>query len=542
MRTKSTLSSRPLSRKLNHESLENRLLLTGNDCEPTFARTGTTLVVVTSAEDDVVELTLGENQHTLEVAGFTYEFDAATTNEIRIGGGGGNDQIVVTGSAADDFGTTLGRNATLTSNAYSVLTFGFQSTTLDGGLGENYAQLFGSNANDSLQGLPESTELTTPDAIMTATRFARVDAFGRGGVDLAQVYGTQQADHFTATEEFTILRGQGITKYTKDFERVDAFGRGGNDRADLLDSPGNDTIVATPDTTFLDNGGRISYTRDFEEVVASSVNGGFDRAIHFELANTDAVNVSPNSVDVTRAATGYTTSTLNYDQVITQDLDGDVIDDQLADLATMLGALEPFLPEATINEIAGRINLNRVVRNGTAAGEEIVGNGAGEEINTFAGNDVIYALNGNDFVRSGAGNDATDSSNGNDIVFGGGGHDELKGGNGNDVLFGGAGNDIVDGEGGNDYIAGGAGSDLFRVVPNDGLIVITDFELNRDTIELINMAPEDITTGTQWGSLTLTHPAGMNVVLLGISPMLSLDDLPLSFVTTATQTLFDPNQ
>ncbi|OIN14466.1 hypothetical protein BFS86_11775 [Shewanella algae] len=74
---------------------------------------------------------------------------------------------------------------------------------------------------------------------------------------------------------------------------------------------------------------------------------------------------------------------------------------------------------------------------------------------------------------------------GSDILFGQGGNDELYGDNGNDMLFGGNGNDLLVGGNGDDWLTGGQGVDTFSwKVGETGTDHITDFELNKDKLDL----------------------------------------------------------
>lgn len=532
---------RTLRRRLRHESLETRLLLTsaGDACPPSISQQGDLVVAVGSADNDTVELELGLQQHRLDFSGFEYTFDASVVREIRIGGGAGTNTIRIVGSGLEDNGSAIGATGRLTSASYTALSFSFQSTTLDGGGGNDYAQVYGSDAADNLQGLPDSTVLVTPDNTLTATSFDRVDAYGRGGYDYAQVYGTDQSDHFGATDEYTLLTGPGISKYTKGFERVDAFGRGGNDRAQLLDSSRNDSVVVGDDFAYLNNGIRLSYTRGFENVEVSSVSGGVDTALFLAVSGADQVSAAPNTVALAQST--FTIQLDNMDVVSEQDGNGTVVNDQWAEFSTMLAALAPFVSNATLDAIADRMNQTRSAINGTNNAEELLGQNSDNQIRALDGNDVVFALAGEDALFGGGGNDSLEGMDDDDIAFGGTGNDELKGGNGNDVLLGGVGNDIIDGEFGTDYVSSGSGNDLFRFVSGDGTIFITDFDRNRDRIELINIDPNDISTGSQSGSLTINHPDGLNIVLIGISPALGVNDLSVTYPTTATQTLFDPN-
>jgi|GEM_PF-5366385 len=568
------------------ESLEHRLLLTGNDCAPVITQQGSTVIVVGRAGDDVVELQLGQSQHVLNFSGNLYTFDANQVDEIRIGGGFGNNSITITGSDLDDRGSAIGLTGSLTSSAYTALSFSFQETTLVGGSGNDYAEIYGSDEADSLQALPESSTIVTPTVTLTSQDFERIDAYGRGGNDVGQLYGTQGPDQMYALDAYVALFGGGIARVNRGFERMDGFGRGGNDLARFFDSTTNDTFVSRSDIAYLRTPSRVSYAKDFENVEAISVNGGTDRAQLFADA-TSVETVTVTNDEVTISGAGYARTAQDFaihsavsngtnDEVEILELgrgegvrtDGnttEIIGPQNTDrfvgfaeivapneFEQLVESLEPYLPQAMINEVAARLAVQPAnVVEGTNSGDVFVGTGLDEEFMGLGGNDEIYSGDGDDRVRGGGGNDRIDTNDGDDVGVGGGGNDELKGGRNDDILLGGLGDDIVDGEEGNDIVMGGAGSDLFRFISLDETVIVTDYTLSQDRIELINIEDDDddddddnddaVTLGSQYGSMTINHPDGMNIVLLGISPTLTLDDLNVSFVDGDDQTLFDPD-
>lgn len=82
---------------------------------------------------------------------------------------------------------------------------------------------------------------------------------------------------------------------------------------------------------------------------------------------------------------------------------------------------------------------------------------AGEPDPADAGNDIIYASNGDDLIWAGAGIDVVYGENGADMIAGGAGNDILLAGSGDDKVWGGDGNDHVEGGTGNDTLYGDNG-------------------------------------------------------------------------------------
>lgn len=80
------------------------------------------------------------------------------------------------------------------------------------------------------------------------------------------------------------------------------------------------------------------------------------------------------------------------------------------------------------------------------------------------GNDFLYGGNGDDSLNG----DGIFSDGGNDNLYGGSGDDELRGDGGNDRLYGDSGNDSLFGNRGNDIVIGGEGNDVLQGVGSVG--------------------------------------------------------------------------
>lgn len=108
---------------------------------------------------------------------------------------------------------------------------------------------------------------------------------------------------------------------------------------------------------------------------------------------------------------------------------------------------------------------------GTAGDDIIYANNRGNYVEGYAGDDVIYLLDGDDTAFGGEGNDQIWGGNGNDLLkgvsgndslYGEAGNDELWGQKGEDVLVGGDGADILWGGADKDFLYGGTGADRFE--------------------------------------------------------------------------------
>lgn len=116
------------------------------------------------------------------------------------------------------------------------------------------------------------------------------------------------------------------------------------------------------------------------------------------------------------------------------------------------------------------------------------------------GNDVIISGGGNDLVVAGRGDDLVETGVGTDHAYGRDGSDTLRGGDGNDRLWGGPGNDSIEGGNGDDVIGGivgnnslfgGAGKDTFFVTSLDANVP-NDFDPASDVLRTVDPNNEDL--------------------------------------------------
>jgi Ca2+-binding RTX toxin-like protein len=98
------------------------------------------------------------------------------------------------------------------------------------------------------------------------------------------------------------------------------------------------------------------------------------------------------------------------------------------------------------------------------------------------------------------------------------------GGAGNDTLIGGTGNDILDGGPGNDVITMEPGRDRIILRRGQGFDRITDFQNNRDKIDLV---------GISFGQLTLQQQRNDVLVKLGGNNILLIEDINLRLINRA---------
>ena len=104
----------------------------------------------------------------------------------------------------------------------------------------------------------------------------------------------------------------------------------------------------------------------------------------------------------------------------------------------------------------------------------------------------IWGSEGGDIFYSGSGGGTILGNNGDDLLHGGTGSDSLNGGDGNDVIFGGF---------GLDSLKGGMGADLFLIEKGTNSVLIEDFELGIDFIDITRWLEN---SSTSMPTITLT--------------------------------------
>ena len=170
---------------------------------------------------------------------------------------------------------------------------------------------------------------------------------------------------------------------------------------------------------------------------------------------------------------------------------------------------------------------------GTYAGEGLIGTDGDDRINSFdgddwieagLGDDLVWGSHGNDWIRgdddytSEGGDDMLYGGPGDDLILGHGGSDRLFGGTDNDRLVGGPGDDLLRGSLGFDILTGEGGSDRFVLAMGEGTDIITDFEIEADSLvfytgitsDTVSFSQLDNNTAISFGDETLAILNGVN--------------------------------
>ena len=190
-------------------------------------------------------------------------------------------------------------------------------------------------------------------------------------------------------------------------------GRGGTNIDNLSGGDGNDTLVGY-------GGNDLLYGGNGDDVLEGGADADtLDGGAHLSPADGPMVG---DTVRYVRSA-----AAVNIDLNVTTAQAGDAGSDSVGDIL---------------------IGIENVT--GSAFGDTLTGDGAGNR---------LFGLDGVDTIRGGAGDDVLTGDGGDDNLYGDAGEDSIAGGDGNDTASGGIGNDIIDGGVGVDILHGDAGND-----------------------------------------------------------------------------------
>lgn len=261
----------------------------------------------------------------------------------------------------------------------------------------------------------------------------------------------------------------------------------GNSAANLIHGgAGVDTIVggAGNDTLFGGTGDdKYVFDASSGSDVINNVDGGFDGVFFTNGITRERLSFSRDGDDLLITVDAGQTPAV---RVLNHFLGGDAAIDYVQPDGGF------YLTTAEINQIVaggGTGGQYDQVIEGTAAGEQLVGNSGKDLIKGLAGDDQLFGMGGNDTLQGGdsddylAGGNGSGTGSGDDRLEGGAGADTLSGEDGANTLIGGAGNDSYVYGGGQDTIDNTEGG-YDGVFFNDG-ITAENLAFTRDGDDLV---------------------------------------------------------
>lgn len=407
---------------------------------------------------------LGEPNHAF------VNFGGSDTNSVWWTWTAAGDGTVVIDTLGSSFDTSLAIYTGTQVNELMVVasnddTFGLQSQVIfDAVAGQTYqiaVDGFGANVGNITLNLEADTVAPVPGKVadfgFEAGDFSGFSTLGNTSVETADFGIAPTEGAFQA-----LLSSSGFGASDTAIEDFLGLSSGS------LDTLGNGNATAGSaiqlDSITVEAGTVLSFDWNFltNELTPTSFND-FGFVVIEEastLANTNDVFVLSSSSF--NEETGYQQFEFKFDTGGTFDIGFGVLDveDTIVDSGLLIDNIRLFTE--IVGTGAGE-NLN-----GTGADERIDGRGGNDIINSNGGADVLLGGGGNDQIAGSSDHDYIDGGSGSDTLFGNGGEDTLIGGNGSDTIYGGsdadrilggAGNDTIFANGGGDFVDTGVGQD-----------------------------------------------------------------------------------
>ncbi|GAB4131525.1 MAG: hypothetical protein Kow0040_10920 [Thermogutta sp.] len=328
---------------------EFALPVVGNFDPPVVPRTSETGVTLNgTGNDDVVEISAGDTaaNWTITINGETQVLDGSLT-ALTVNLGGGNDQVVFTGTSGDDVIELQPGTFVFSGTGYSITVLGGEVLSANAGSGNDSVVIHDGSGDDVFTVWPGLATLQGPGYRFVVEGAEDVRAIAdQGGADVAMLYDSPGDDVAEIAPGAVVLSGQGFRSAAEGFEFAHAVAKnGGTDVARFAGSAGTDEFVARPDYSTMLSGGLFARAKGFSavEIVAPDGNQSWIKMVDGD--GDDTFTGSPTGS--TLQGPGYEISVLGVayvhayaraggnDTAVLTGSDGDdrlVIDDRFAKL------------------------------------------------------------------------------------------------------------------------------------------------------------------------------------------------------------------
>ncbi|QEG36642.1 S8 family serine peptidase [Bythopirellula goksoeyrii] len=249
---------------------------------------GTTVNVTGTTGDDTFAFTAGDT-HQVTVNGVTHNFAAIAVTNIILDGGAGNDTIVMTGTSGNETATLRVGSANLTGTGFAVDTVSTENVKVYGGGGQDEVTLYDSAGDDLLTSQGQHVTLVLASGeILETINFQKSRAYASSGNDSAEFLDTIGDDVVAAWSNRVYMTGTDYLNDARNFDQtVSRSIAGGNDRVAFYDTTGDDVFAAWSTRAYMIGDGYFNDTRGFGRTTALATSGGYDRAAFYDTTGND---------------------------------------------------------------------------------------------------------------------------------------------------------------------------------------------------------------------------------------------------------------
>ena len=254
---------------------------------------GSTLDVYGTDDTDTFEIVAGSS-HQLTINGLSYAIDPALTDTIIVNAAA-DDNVLFTGSAADETAKLYSASAILTGTGYTFQALGANAVAVDGGGGYDIGHLFDSPGNDTFDASPGSGSMTGSGFFNRLDDFDEVHGYSKsGGSDVAHLSDSPGDDEFMGKHDYSKLSGDGFYLRAKAFAKVYAeASAGGTDVASLVDGDRDETFIARPTEATMTGDTYFLSAAQFEYAHGYAREGGTDIAFLYDSPGDDVYKATP---------------------------------------------------------------------------------------------------------------------------------------------------------------------------------------------------------------------------------------------------------
>jgi Ca2+-binding RTX toxin-like protein len=336
--------------------------------------------------------------------------------------------------------------------------------------------------------------------ILTGNTFSNV-FFGGGGDD--EIYGGEDVSSFNGGDD--LITGGTGNDYLAGGWGWDTYYFARGDGTDYLaDIAGGATLAFTDSTISAAN---LVLTQDELNNLVITLNDGSEQITiggYFNAFGLERIEFADGTLWERPAVDNRFASSTNVSTESADTLAGGSGDD----LFFALGGNDNVSGGAGNDTLDGGSGADSIF--GNDGNDSVHGQDGDDSLYGNAGNDTIDGGTGFDFIFAGSGDDVLDGGADDDYMAGNEGSDTLTGGSGVDTLFGNEGDDVLDGGADNDSLGGDGGSDLYRYVTGSGHDTIFESSSEAapgdiDVLEFASgIAPGDVTVTRSDNDLILT--------------------------------------
>jgi hypothetical protein len=249
-------------------------------------RSGNRVVVQGTDSQDDFRFRTGA-LHSVDVNGVRYRFNIEQVSQVEFDGGGGEDSIVMSGTAGRERAVLRPGEATLSGDAVRAIARAVENVRLQSGGGRDSVRFHDTHGDEVFNADARSARMRGVNFVHRAFGFSVVQAYASDGRDRAMLSDSRGDDDFIGRDTHSIFKGTGFYLYVAGFDTVSARSRYGDDRAVFHDATGDQRFVSRQTASYIRGDNYYIHGQGFSQVDALATHGGHDQAQFYDVKRLD---------------------------------------------------------------------------------------------------------------------------------------------------------------------------------------------------------------------------------------------------------------